>query len=696
MSRHVNGLVVASAAIAIVITLHAFTGAAPQNLTGTTLAPLQDAESLFDGVIEHFGGGNKRPVKAVIERVTVTEDTPRRLVVTVTYSGLAEATLSGEVRTSDRRTLGFIEAQPVALTEPNGQATIAFELRGSREREVRSQSTSLRIVATQRGRGIPIVSRNFMLYKDWTATAGPGNVVLNVIPKPIGTAARLGAQPDYAAPPKIAVPMGVMLAKPVAATATLSRTTATRQRANLNTQVLAAQTKVATAQLTPSMTLKRIENFHFGVKAEDVQKGAQGPSAAPIELLEGLRTEDINLNPAQLFSIATSIYPDKNPNSGVFYYHPRSYHLEWTPENGHGMRILYGAAAGDAAGAVLMATRLQSGMDASEVQIATELLNAYRRRYPQTVFTALRPLPLDKDGVDVSIGSVLGQYAIPKEKIAITALSDVLGEIEVSWVTDPVTKENLQLALMQDIGVNGDVSFTATGGMLAPQVPIAIQIADRDSFGRGRWSRTEGYRNITPYPIRLRYLHALIIDPRNNLPILYSWSLDNIEVPPQARVAWDAARVPAWIDTEAKRVWVDYSVVDSCEPCDKQVLDGITGGVTSIAAEQITFHTITPLADTGGYEISAQVRSKYFDPKDRAELRKSIVLKADSQDFILKPIYNVSRGAGEPLFEYLLELAMPDGTIHTGTTWIPSDNLRVLIGRAQLETSLGKLPGRTP
>ena len=80
-------------------------GAAPQNLTGSTLAPLQDAESLFDGLLEHLGGGGKRPGKAAIERVTVAEDTPRRLVVTVTYSGLAEATLSGEVRAANRRTL---------------------------------------------------------------------------------------------------------------------------------------------------------------------------------------------------------------------------------------------------------------------------------------------------------------------------------------------------------------------------------------------------------------------------------------------------------------------------------------------------------------------------------------------------------------------------------------------------------------
>jgi hypothetical protein len=343
-----------------------------------------------------------------------------------------------------------------------------------------------------------------------------------------------------------------------------------------------------------------------------------------------------------------------------------------------------------------MSATLQSGLDLAEVQLAQELLNAYRRRNPSTVFTALRPLPLEEGGLDVSLAAVLGQYSIPKEKVVITGLSDVLGEIEVSWITDPVTKENVQLALMQDVGVNGGVTFAAAGGAVAPQVPISIQLADGDSFGRVRWNRAEGHRNLTPYPIRLRYLHALVIDPRNNLPILYSWSLENREVPPQARVQWDASRVPAWIDTEAKRVWVEYGVVETCDPCDRQVLDRITGGVTSVAADQITFHTITPLADVGGYEITAHVRSKYFDPKDRAVLQKSVVLNADNQDFTLKPIYNVPREAGEPLFEYLLELAMPDGTQHRGTRWIPSESVRVLIGRAQLEQSLGTLPGREP
>jgi len=39
---------------------------------------------------------------------------------------------------------------------------------------------------------------------------------------------------------------------------------------------------------------------------------------------------------------------------------------------------------------------------------------------------------------------------------------------------------------------------------------------------------------------------------------------------------------------------------------------------------------------------------------------------------------------------------MPDGRIYEGTTWIPSATLRVLIGRAQLERSIGTLPVKRP
>lgn len=714
--------------------------AAPQNLAGTTLQPIGDSEALVESLIEIFTGGGSQGVKPSIDRVLVAEDTDRRLVVAVSYSGFANLQIEGDVYGRDRRR-PQLRTKPVALTTASGEATLAFELPSGTADEGSVESAYLRLTAVDPARSRRVMSRVYALPKKWLPTPAAANTVIKATPQPIGTAARLGDRPDYARPPRILVPVKPYVTGTVrdhrtegergtvrdhrrsaettrqtpaaAAAGVADRRVADAARqppppatpASIRVadsvrdhrKETATKTKPAAELLPVNARVTQLERFRYGVKPEDAEKGAQGPAAAPIELLEGLSTEDIGLNPAALLRMASSIYPDKNPASGVFYYHPRSYHLVWTPDSGHAMRILYGAAAGDAASAdVLMSATLQSGLDLSEVQLAQELLNAYKRRNPSTVFSALRPLPLEEGGLDVSLAAVLGQYSIPKEKVVITGLSDVLGEIEVSWVTDPVTKENVQLALMQDVGVSGGVTFSATGGALAPQVPISIQLADRDSFGRLRWNRAEGHRNLTPYPIRLRYLHALVIDPRNNLPILYTWSLDNIEVPPQARVQWDAARVPAWIDTEAKRVWIDYGVVDNCDPCDREVLDRITGGVTSITADQITFHTITPLADVGGYEITAHIRSKYFDPKDRAELQKAVVLKADNQDFTLKPIYNVQRGAGEPLFEYLLELAMPDGTTYKGTRWIASDGLRVLIGRAQLEQSLGTLPGKQP
>lgn len=691
-------------------------GVGAQSLAGTTLRPVDNMDSLISDLLGRFGGSGPRDTKPAIGRVVVKEDGPRRLSVVVSYSGLPDAMLSGDVRGRDRRAEVQVQAPAVSLGAAAGEATLVFELPRGTTGAI--ESAYLRVMAANAARpSSPILTRTYALGKKWL-TAGATTTV-RIAPVPIGTAARLGSRPDYAPPPNVVVPIkamtptGAMVAQGRYRSGAVEvrdhRTTAPEVRDHRTgrggaSPVMTAQrretavrTAPATAMLPSKAAVMQMERFHYGVRPEDAQKGAQGPDAAPIELLEGLRTDDIEINPAQLLSMSSSLHPDKNRASGIFYYYPRAFHLEWTPDGGHGMRILYGAATGaGASGDVMMAVRLESGLDLSEVQLATELLRAYTRRNPSTPFTALRPLPLEKDGLDVSLGSALGQYSVPKEKIAITGLSDVLGEIEVSWITDPVTKENMQLALTQDVGVNGTVEFTVAGGALATQIPIAIQLADRASYGRGRWNRTEGYRNLTPYPERLRYLHALVVDPRTNLPILYSWSLGNTEVPPQARVEWDPAAVPAWIDTEAKRIWVDYTMVASCEPCDKQVLDAITGGVTSIAADQITFHTITPLADVGGYELTAQVRSNYFDPKDRAELQKSVVLKADNQDFVVKPIYNGDVPAGQPLFEYRLELAMPDGRLYRGTRWIGSDALRVLIGKSQLEQSLGTLPEKRP
>src|SRR5204863_7246223 len=95
--------------------------------------------------------------------------------------------------------------------------------------------------------------------------------------------------------------------------------------------------------------------------------------------------------------------------------------------------------------------------------------------------------------------------------------------------------------------------------------------------------------------------------------------------------------------------------------CDGTGLRSSAGGVATSGPSQITFHTITPLADAGGYEIAAQVRSKYFDPQSHDSQTKTVVMYSDAKDFVLGPLYLGSRQPGEsepgdPHFEYFLTL----------------------------------------
>jgi hypothetical protein len=450
----------------------------------------------------------------------------------------------------------------------------------------------------------------------------------------------------------------------------------------------------------PAARLATLAQFKYGIKEEDKKLDARGPGSTPVNLLENLRAaEDAQLTLTNILKIFPDVYQDNNPNSGVFYYRPAAYHLEWTPDDSYGMRMLYsGAAADGAAGEVLMAARLNAGVDTATESLARSLLQAYKTRHSGLIVNQLRPLPIDTADVSLSVG--LKAYNIPPEKISIVALSDVLGQIDVSWITDTTTKDFMQVALREDVGINGAVTFRPTGGGLAPpQVPIRILLADPGTFGDVRWRRGERWRNATPYPVRLRYLHVLLLE--NNEPIVYSWNLGNTEVAPQAQVEWDESRVPRWLDGRTLRTWVDYSVVADCGSCDDRVITSLTGGVTSRSASQITFRTLSPLADTGAYEISVTVRSKYFDPRAAdVQQKPPVILNSDNADYTTGPIYapeiDPAAGASEPLFEYFIEVVMPDGTTHRATKWLPATGLRVVIGRTQIEQALGKLPSRQP
>jgi hypothetical protein len=316
----------------------------------------------------------------------------------------------------------------------------------------------------------------------------------------------------------------------------------------------------------------------------------------------------------------------------------------------------------------------------------------------------VRPLPVTSQHPVVSLADSLGaHFDIPTDDLVATVFSDVLAEIEVSWVTDEITKENIELVLGRGQGLGGDVTFTLDSEPESRiSIPARVRLADQATFGRIPWQRDAQWQNQTPYPLRLKRLHALLFE--GDTPIVYSWRLGDTEVPPKARVAWQAENIPAWLDTRASRMWVEYAVVADCAACTESVMRTITYGAGRAAArETIRVVSLTPLADLGAIEIGVRLRSRYFNSEGGEPTTSApVVVDADRGEFDGGRVYLVDRQPGEerpddPLFEYQVEVVMPDGTIHRPPPdrWIPGHRSRLLIGKVQVEESLGYLPGQT-
>jgi len=732
-----------------------------QELVGRQLQrDLEGREALADGLI----GMLSEARMPAIEAVRISQAQPDLLALSLQVTMLDQLDLvaqllreNGQIETR----IDDVMVQPASSGE--GAQEVRFELPDRIAEGTEFQTHYVSFQFKKLGQSIPGIEWRYPLLKHWTKTVSPENLVVSVTPSPLGQAAHLPAtlstarplpkppqlnirtellQPRYqlkrldnvqlqpqerpSSNPQTVKPVTQIMQPAVVTSASRKLATAAEDKPSSSNQLtinpdtlrqistpqlahkiklsdrqqkILTQTDVVRARL-PAAQLKNIT----GLKQEDRARGAQGPGEQTIDLLSIIHADtDIPLN--QILGIHRYLHLDRNPDSGVLYYVPRDFNLRWTPDNGFDLNMLYAAVEEGAPGQVLMALRLESGVRAHDNPLIRQLAQAYRKlRQRGLKVEVVRPLPVTSKHPVVNLADSLGaHFDIPSDDLVATVFSDVLAEIEVSWVTDEITKENIELVLGRGNGLGGDVTFTLDGvPKTQVSIPARVRLADHATFGRIPWERNRQWRNRTPYPLRLKRLHALVFD--DDTPMVYSWQLGDAEVPPQARVDWQAEAIPVWIDTKASRMWIEYAVVDDCSNCTEAVMRDITYGANRAASrESVRIVTLTPLADLGAAEISVRLRSRYFDSEgSELQTRTPIVVDADRSEFDAGQVYLVERQAGEerpddPLFEYQIEVVMPDGTIHQPDSdhWVPGHRSRLLIGTVQVEQSLGHLPGQS-
>src|SRR5690606_26650057 len=139
----------------------------------------------------------------------------------------------------------------------------------------------------------------------------------------------------------------------------------------------------------------------------------------------------------KITSVNLNIFPDKNPNSGVFYYLPLAYDIRYDGEKGYAFNVDYGTARGEGTESkVRMSGTLSSGISLYEVQFIKNLMDAYKKQNPGLKLNKPMPLPVVETPV-ITIGDELKNFGITS--VNINNGGSVVDPVEFSWLTDGTT-----------------------------------------------------------------------------------------------------------------------------------------------------------------------------------------------------------------------------------------------------------------
>lgn len=698
--------------IAVVLAIPVMTSYS-QNFSGLEGKSLAKVDDIASGLISLIGSGG---LEGKVTAVRVTSDTERSLKLQVEYTGFATAYMHAEVLSSTKTIQNEVRESGLDLTGKTSPVSIDLSIRDDLPEGFKLESAFLQIRVSKNQSAVGGLIFLFAMNKEWQKEIRAENLVLQAKLEPVGVTSQLkeGSRVIIMPVNKSMVTQKMSTtAKTPPVTATTSTTTSTRIATMPRTAdrvIYQAKPPVqpatgTTDQNKPSVSPayrtidKRLIVSGIALDKSDTDLGAKGPDNNPIPLFEDLTvTKDFEF-PEEITNISMDVFPDRNPASGVFYYMPAAYHLRWTADEGYAFRILYGTATAENAGSVRMSATLSPDISKKEVDLISRLLTSYVSRNPGMKFTRLRLIPIEENP-SVSFPAELNSlYEITADKISVNITSSLREPFQVSWVTDNNTKDEMQVSLLEKTGIQGVMSLKPQSENIPEiKIPVVITLADSRTIGRidlenKKW-RTTPWRNQTPYPLKLKYLHMLLVKDQAGkpTPFIYSWSLNDLVVPATASVQFDASNVPSWLDDPdmAQRIWVEYAVVD-CAECDRAIINKITGGTFGTNTRKVTFETFQLFDNLDAQFIQIKVRSVQADPKGESVVEfDPIRIYHDNEVAVTGQLYVPLDK--ELSFDYFITVVMKNGNAYKANDWIKSSEQEIYIGLDAIRNAIPGIP----
>lgn len=438
---------------------------------------------------------------------------------------------------------------------------------------------------------------------------------------------------------------------------------------------------------------------------QPVSTEAQGP-AIPLNLWNDIAVDPLVdfQRPQELSNININLFRDKNKYAGMYYIWPADYHLRWkettAPEDGYDFAMLYGKqvtemAETDPTAPVRFSATLTAGISPRERSVVKAILSTIDPYFKDIDYLPLREVPQT-----TFPASLNAQFGVPLDRITMNATSELTTDMKIAWRTNPDTKEFIQTALTSREGISATVLLKPKNPDIPELlIPATINLADTRTLGKmylepTKW-RTRNWTNTTPYPMRLKYIHVMKRGIGTSNMIIYSWSINNLELPSGMSMSFDHSKIPAWLDTDPTSImWIDYDVLP-CSDCDNKVLVSVTKGVFGSTLQQVRFTIPSAVFDTLNADyFLVTMRSTQADPKNEVlkELPALRIFKDPAKEFYTGPLYLAPNMA--PAFEYRITVLTKAGDVYKSMIWIPGTETDIVLGRLEIkEVFKGVIPG---
>lgn len=615
-----------------------------------------------------------------IDRFTITEDREMEFTGEINFSGLSQGTMN--VIVSDMSGKVQKEVNPVTLNVDGTSGLLDVKCKLNTiglEPNTPIQSGYIKLEFQPSGAGVG-KTFCFILPKKWKVLQRNEDITINITAQPFKTSEKLIGGPNV-----LPVPGGTVMAQAITNLG-MKPEDAVSKAAPTNAAPVKGPSK------TPAVSPNTIVSG--GAQKDSSKYYPQGVANRAVSLFGLIRSDVEFTNPADISPILFSnIYYDKNPLSGIFYYMPNSYNLNWDAQSGFQFKTIYNKGTETSDGTVNMTATLNPGVSANESGFINEFMAAYSKSNPEIKFKDLTAILPQNPKISLE-GNLQNLYGIKPENISVSSSTSIYDPITASWSASTDAANEILTALGQGVGITGDMSFkTDDDGEIGFTLPVKIGLANNYNFGKINLKqsnyRTEAFSNKFPYPIQLTYLHVMIFNEVNGkfIPCVYTWSLGNKTVLSKSKIKIDATAVPGWIDNDprVKKIWVEYAL-QPCMSCTEEVVNQISSGSSGDRSRVVKINSMGLIRKYNVSFMKVVVRSRFLDPKTKMPFERSFTIDRDNTDFEAGPFYVWNEK--DLSYEYKV-IMLNDEKTYEGNAWIPSKGYELYVNKDILKRCLG-------